>query len=189
MAGDERILNIVDEEGNVVGEATREEIHKKGLLHKEVHVWFYTPKGEIIFQRRAKDKDTNPNLLTATASGHVEIGESYIETAIKEVEEETGLDLKEINLVFLGMARSSNYDPITKTTNNRLAAEYAFSYKDSVRDLKVEPGKAQGFELRAFENFFNANESQKKEFVRTIFKPPFDDILHKIEILWKNKGK
>jgi len=65
----ERRLNIVDEEGNIVGEETRENIHKNGLLHREIHVWLYTPNREIIFQHRAKDKDTYPDLLDASVGG------------------------------------------------------------------------------------------------------------------------
>lgn len=60
----------------------RENIHNQGLLHREIHVWFYTPKGEIIFQHRAKDKDTYPDLLDATVGGHVEINSDYENTAL-----------------------------------------------------------------------------------------------------------
>ncbi|MCL4437679.1 NUDIX domain-containing protein [Patescibacteria group bacterium] len=83
---DNRKLNIVDESGNIIGEETRCNIHKNGLLHKEIHVWFYTPKGEIIFQHRAKNKDVYPDLLDATVGGHVEIGDDYEHAALKEIE-------------------------------------------------------------------------------------------------------
>ncbi len=33
------ILNIVNENDEVVGEDTRENIHKKGLLHREINVF------------------------------------------------------------------------------------------------------------------------------------------------------
>lgn len=39
---DNRKLNIVDESANIIGEETRENIHNQGLLHREIHVWFYT---------------------------------------------------------------------------------------------------------------------------------------------------
>ncbi|EKD96007.1 MAG: Dimethyladenosine transferase, partial [uncultured bacterium] len=90
---DMNILDIVDENENIIGEDSRENIHKKGLLHREIHVWFYTPKDEIIFQLRGKDKVTRPDLLDATVGGHVELGDSYEDTAIKEVYEETGVKL------------------------------------------------------------------------------------------------
>ena len=72
IMADSRKLNIVDENDQIIGEDTRENIHRKGLLHREIHVWFYTPKSEIVFQHRAKNKDTFPDLLDATVGGHVE---------------------------------------------------------------------------------------------------------------------
>ena len=93
---DNRKLNIIDENGNITGEETRENIHKQGLLHREIHVWFYTPKGEILFQHRAKDKDTYPDLLDATVGGHVEIGADYESAALQELEEETGISATKI---------------------------------------------------------------------------------------------
>src|SRR3989338_3198176 len=122
---DLRILNIVNENDEIVDEATRTEIHQNGLLHRETHVWFYTPKGEVIFQHRAKDKDTYPDLLDASAGGHVEIGSDYLKTALAEVAEETGLKIAADDLRFITMVRSKNYDPVTKKTNNVLRAIYA----------------------------------------------------------------
>ena len=62
-------LNIIDENDNIVGEDSRENIHKKGLLHREIWVWIYNDKLEILFQRRAPDKDTFPNKLDASVGG------------------------------------------------------------------------------------------------------------------------
>ena len=98
---DSRILNIIDEKGNILREATRQEIHEKGLLHAEAHIWFYTPDKQLIFQHRAKDKDTWPDLLDATVGGHVEVGDTYEQTALKECEEETGTAIKSEDLIFL----------------------------------------------------------------------------------------
>src|SRR3990172_2229916 len=103
---DNRKLNIIDEAENIIGIETRENIHKQGLLHREIHVWFYTPKGEIIFQHREKDKDTYPDLLDATVGGHVEIGADYESTALQELEEETGVKAVKDNLVVIQTVKS-----------------------------------------------------------------------------------
>ena len=42
-------LNVIDEQGNIIGEETREGIHREGLLHREIHVWLFNKKGEDIF--------------------------------------------------------------------------------------------------------------------------------------------
>ncbi|MBU0636967.1 NUDIX domain-containing protein [Patescibacteria group bacterium] len=69
----------------------------------------YTPKGEIIFQHREKDKDTYPDLLDATVGGHVEIGSDYENSAFQELEEETGIKATKDNFAFIQMIRSKTY--------------------------------------------------------------------------------
>ena len=110
-------LNIVSEDDEIIVPGTRERIHKEGLLHQEVHIYFVTPKKEIIFQHRAKDKDTFPDLLDATVGGHVEIGDSYEQTAIKEAEEETGIKINPLDLVFINKIK--RYEEKYKKRVNR----------------------------------------------------------------------
>ena len=93
MSNPLEMLEVIEENDNVVGLETRVKIHQDGLLHREIHIWFLTPKAEIIFQHRAKDKDTYPDKLDATVGGHVEPKMSYEETAVKECKEETGIDI------------------------------------------------------------------------------------------------
>jgi len=180
---DRRRLNIIDEAGNIIGEDTRENIHKHGLLHKEIHVWFYTPNQEIIFQHRAKDKDTYPDLLDATVGGHVEIGDSYESTALKEIEEETGVKASLDNLTFIQVTKTKSYDQVSKASNHALRAVYAFRYDGKLEDLRVEKGKAIGFEAWSLEKLFNISEDDKKRFISTIFKKENLAIFKKIQNL------
>ncbi len=94
------IFDIVDENDNVIGQASREEVHKKGLLHRLVDIFVFNSKGELLLQKRSEKKDTNPGLWTFSAGGHVESGQSYVETAHKELEEELGIkvDLEEVGM-------------------------------------------------------------------------------------------
>ena len=120
------ILNVVDEAGNIIGQDTRENIHKKGLLHREVHVWFYTPKGEIVFQLRGKNKDTFPDLLDASVGGHVELGSDYVDTALKETLEETGIGASKNELHLIKTLHKKGEDPVTGMINNVISVKYPF---------------------------------------------------------------
>lgn len=180
---DNRKLNIVDENGNIIGEETRENIHKQGLLHREVHVWFYTPKGEIIFQHREKDKDAYPDLLDATVGGHVEIGSDYESSALQELEEETGIKAAKDNLVFIQMVRSKTYDEVTGMASNVIRAIYAYCYNRNVRDLKVEKSKAIGFEAWSFDKIFNIADEDRKRFIPAILEEEVLSIFRKIQKL------
>ena len=66
------LFNIVDEKDNVVGQATRGEVHKnKSLIHRSVGVVVFNSRGEIFLQQRSAGKDTDPSKWTISASGHV----------------------------------------------------------------------------------------------------------------------
>lgn len=78
-------IPIVDEQDNIIGEEERSVVHKKGLRHREVHVWLLTEDKKIVFQKRALDKETWPGFLDATAGGHVDAeAESYQIAAERE---------------------------------------------------------------------------------------------------------
>lgn len=158
-------LEIVDEQGNVIGTDTRENIHKNGLLHREVHVLFVTPHREIIFEHRAKDKDTFPDLLNSTVGGHVALGDSIEATMVKEIKEETGLDISIEDLHFLKTTKLRMIDPVTKFINNAIKTIYWYEYQGRVENLKVEQRQACGFEVWPIDKLYHLSEEEKKRFV------------------------
>ena len=95
---DNEILEIVDAEDRVIGTATRSEIHRKGLLHRAVHLFVFDRAGRIYVQRRSDSKDRDPGKLDSSAAGHVEPGETYEEAAVRELQEELGIhaDVEEL---------------------------------------------------------------------------------------------
>jgi isopentenyl-diphosphate delta-isomerase len=88
---DNEILEIVDSEDNVIGTGARAEIHRLGLTHRAVHIFVFNEAGEIYVQRRSDAKDRHPGKLDSSAAGHVDPGESYHETAMRELREEIGI--------------------------------------------------------------------------------------------------
>ena len=162
------MLEIVDENDNIVSLETRQKIHQEGLLHREIHIWFITPKGEIIFQHRAKNKDTYPDKLDATVGGHVEPKMSYEETAIKECKEETGIDIDLKNLMFLTKMRKKSFDKVTSLTNNTIRSQYAYLYDGPISNLQTEEGMSQGFEAWKIDDLPHLSESDKSRFIPLI---------------------
>ena len=85
------ILDVVDADDLVLGAMERGEIHRKRLFHRSVHVFLVDEAGRIYLQRRSFEKLEHPGKWDASASGHVESGESYQEAAVRELEEEIGV--------------------------------------------------------------------------------------------------
>lgn len=179
MSNPLEMLETIDENDNVVGLETREKIHKNGLLHREIHIWFLTPNAEIIFQHRAKDKDTYPDKLDATVGGHVEPKMSYEETAVKECKEETGIDIDLGKLIFLRKMRKKSFDEATGLTNNTIRSQYAYLYDGLISDLQVEDGKAEGFEAWKIDDLSHLSETDKNKFIPLILREDMLDIFNK----------
>lgn len=145
------MLDIVDENDVIVGQATRADIHARGLRHREINVLFITPDGQAIFQRRAG------GLLDAAVGGHVEIGQSYLDAAIMEVSEETGLDILAADLLPLGKITYDEHFPNgSKPYNKGFRMVFAYVYRGKIEDLKIEEGKGAGFEVCPIDAMYQA---------------------------------
>ncbi len=88
---DGEIFDVVDEADTVTGQATRREVHEKGLLHRAVHVFVVNRHGELLLQKRSRFKDAHPEVWDSSVSGHLDSGEDYTTAAIRELEEEMGI--------------------------------------------------------------------------------------------------
>lgn len=176
-------LNVIDEKGNVLGEETRGRIHRKGLLHREIHVWLFNKKGEVLFQRRGPHQDTYPNLLDATIGGHVNIGEDYLFVAIRELKEEIGIKAGLNNLIFIGVFKSKSYDNVTTNTNNAIKKIYAYPFEGDIKNLKLEKEKVINLESWPITKLPNLKEKERKEFIQTLLSKEYLPLLRKIELI------
>lgn len=88
---DEEFLEIVDEHNRVVGKATREKAHKESLMHRSVHILLFNSERRLFLQKRSETKDRFPLHYDSSAAGHLSVGESCIDCAGRELEEELGV--------------------------------------------------------------------------------------------------
>ncbi len=87
--GDE-LLDVVDENDMVNGQALRSAVHASQLWHRGIHIFLFD-NGRMIVQRRGPSKDKSAGLLDCAVSGHVPAGSAYDETAKRELVEELGI--------------------------------------------------------------------------------------------------
>jgi isopentenyldiphosphate isomerase len=90
----EEIFDVCNERDEVIGQNTRSEVHRLGLMHRAVHVLVFNRRGEVFLQKRSMTKDTFPGAWDSSASGHLDTGEDYDACAVREVREELGLVLE-----------------------------------------------------------------------------------------------
>ena len=87
----DEVFDIVDVSDVVVGREYRREIHRLGLLHRAIHIFWLRGDGQLCLQRRSYAKDNCPGLLSSSCAGHVDSGEDYLDAAIRELHEELGV--------------------------------------------------------------------------------------------------
>lgn len=91
---------LVTEHGEVIGKATRQECHAGSfLLHPVVHLHVFNSAGELYLQKRAMNKDIQPGKWDTSVGGHVDYGEEFTESLMREVREELGIT--DFNPVFI----------------------------------------------------------------------------------------
>jgi len=87
----DEIVVIVDEKNNVIGAETRSIMRSKGLIHRATYILVFNSMGQIFIQKRTSNKDVYPGYYDVAAGGVVVAGETYEESAARELEEELGI--------------------------------------------------------------------------------------------------
>lgn len=175
-------LDLVNEGGNVIGRELRSVVHKNGLLHKVVRIWFITPEKNLILQKRSMRKDINPGLLTVAVGGHIDSGYNSIDTARKETLEETGLIVKQDELQFLMQRTKNEKDPVTDLQDYELQDVYGFVFKGRVEDLKVELEDSDGYVVKTWQEMMEPSVELIKQAEPVLF-PEFSAIHVELEKL------
>jgi isopentenyldiphosphate isomerase len=116
---DER-FDIVDEHDKPLGGLiTKEEAHKTGAVHRLVAVYVFDSEGRLFIQKHWS------GYLDHTVGGHVSAGEDYPEAAIRETQEEIGLENAELVPVKIGLYSDEMFNfEVQKTHQCHIFAIY-----------------------------------------------------------------
>jgi len=89
---------LVDEEDRVLGAAEKLETHRRGGLHRAFSVFVFDSAGNVLLQKRARDKYHSGGLWSNTCCSHPRPGETTVEAARRRLSEEMGFtcDLREV---------------------------------------------------------------------------------------------
>ncbi|MDD4989196.1 MAG: isopentenyl-diphosphate Delta-isomerase [Candidatus Pacebacteria bacterium] len=89
---------LVNEKDEQVGEEEKLKAHLEGKLHRCLSIFIFNSKGEMLLQRRAKEKYHSGGLWTNACCGHQDPGEENESAAHRCLNLEMGFDcpLKEI---------------------------------------------------------------------------------------------
>lgn len=125
------LIQIVDEHDDPVRSATIQEARDSGLWHRIVRVLIFDEAGDVLLQRRGKQNRVYPFCWDASASGHVDDGESFEVAAAREAGEEIGLkgfELEEIDYYQSSMMYDGQIiNRFNKTFRTIVPADFEFT--------------------------------------------------------------
>lgn len=154
----------VDQNDHVIGKISREQAHKFNLLHRAVHIFIKGQNGKWLLQKRSSKKDLDPLLLTTSCSGHVDSGETYLDAAVRECEEELGLTIsskdlteilrcspcKETGMEFVRVYLIEKIFKKITPSPNEIDEVVHFELEELVRKTETEKAKFSGSFLHIF---------------------------------------
>lgn len=99
-------FDIVDENGNPTGEIiSRADAHAMGICHRTAHIWVVRKlegKYQVLLQKRSADKDSFPGCYDTSSAGHIQAGDAPLDSAIRELGEELGIEAEKEDLTQIG---------------------------------------------------------------------------------------
>jgi len=86
----DEVVDVIDEKDRITGQAPKAVVHRHGLRHRVSAVLLQRANGKYLIPTASRIK-TEAGLLYHSAAGHVLSGESYVDSAGRELQEETGV--------------------------------------------------------------------------------------------------
>ncbi len=147
---------LVDEDDNEIGVEEKIKAHKEGKLHRAFSIFIFNSRGEMLLQKRARNKYHSGGLWSNACCSHPKPGESLEQAVHRRLKEEMGFDcdLKrvfyfiykadlnnefteyELDHVFIG-----KYDGEINPNRNEVEDWKWISINDLKEDIKQNPNK------------------------------------------------
>lgn len=108
------------------------------LVQGNAHVWLWREGAsgpEILLQKRAMTKKRAPGYLHISAGGHINVGETAPQAAVRETREEMGIELSASELYLVHVTRTPrNWNDLAHVFIYKLRGDERFSFDDGEVD-------------------------------------------------------
>lgn len=130
MSGIE-LVEVLDETGAVVDVVTRADMRARNLRHRSVGIVVRRPAdGALLAHRRADWKDVWPGRWDIAFGGVCAVGEADVDTAVRELAEEVGIDVDAGALRELGRGTYEDDDVAALATIFEVDHDGPFAFAD-----------------------------------------------------------
>lgn len=151
MSNTDEVIILVDDQNKVIGDVPRRLMNFNRHYHRVTYIFVFNTSGHLLVQKRADDKAFCPSYYGITTGGVVEKGESYIDSAHRELQEELGINAElESQGVFLtegkgfriwGKIYTCLYDPEIQGELTLQSKEVASIHEMSITSILENKGE------------------------------------------------
>lgn len=157
-------MDIVNNENQVIGNASINDIYAKKLTHRIVHILIFNNKGEMAIHFRSKHKSFCPLHWSTAVGGHVQKGETPHQAAIREMDEELRIS-PEITLLFA--------DEYFKGNHKKFLSIFKTIYNGPFNENPEEVVEVKFFTIEKLKEMINNNEKFHPELLYILKKHYF----------------
>ena len=104
-------------------------------------------KKQLLLQKRSATKKSHPNCWDISGAGHIRSGETVIEGAIRELNEELGIKVNEGDLKFIAIVKSTK-----NLQNQEFSYVYLLKSNNKIKDYTFEDNEVSEVKYVYFED-------------------------------------
>ena len=142
-------FDIVDDNGIPTGKTiSRELAHMDGIQHRTAHVWIVRRKAsgyDILLQKRSRNKDSFPGFYDTSSAGHIPAGDEPLDSAMRELHEELGIEAVPEQLSYAGMFHIHYEQEFhgSMFRDNEIARVYVYSEPVEIENLTLQESEVE----------------------------------------------
>ena len=152
------LFDILNPDGSKTG-IVRERVvaHREGSLHATVHMWIVRSNEksgyDVLLQKRSQTKDSNPGSYDISSAGHVDAGDEILESAVRELKEELGIEAKPEELHYIGVHygafEAEFYGKMFR--DRELSSVYVYTEPVEIENLKLQKEEVEAVRWMDYE--------------------------------------
>ena len=138
------MFDVRTPQGDPTGEVKeRSAVHRDGDWHGTAHIWLVRRREgriELLLQKRSRTKESFPGCYDTSCAGHLSAGDTFLEAALRELEEELGIAASGEELYFAGIypCKVDDYFGGKHILDREISAVYLYEKPVNEADLRLQ---------------------------------------------------
>ena len=125
------------------------------------HIWVVNHEGQLLCSKRSETLSGNPGKWQSYFGGHVPFGLSFEETAVKELQEEVGLNISSLDLFFVEDSLHEGRKQFCKS--------FALLFNGNISDVSFPDAEVVDAKWMKMDEYWNEQERNPERWCNRCF--------------------